>query len=148
MKAISLWEPWATLVAMGKKRYETRSWETFYRGPLLICASKKKLPFIEIVSLLHFFKLTIDDLNYGRALAIVDLVAIFSTDYVRDTVDFLEQKVGDFSLGRYAWKLENVQRFKKPPWIRGKQGLFDVPDIYFGVKFVQTLSDIPVDPHE
>ncbi len=40
MKAISLLQPWATLVAIGAKRIETRSWATNYRGPLAIHASK------------------------------------------------------------------------------------------------------------
>ena len=40
MKALSLTQPWATLVAMGAKRIETRSWATSYRGPLAIHASK------------------------------------------------------------------------------------------------------------
>ncbi len=40
MKAISLTQPWATLVAIGAKRIETRSWGTNYRGPLAIHASK------------------------------------------------------------------------------------------------------------
>lgn len=134
MKAISLWEPWATLVALGKKRYETRSWGTFYRGPILICASRKKLPFIEIAPLLYHFQLTTDDLQYGKALAIVDLVAIFKTERIEYKIDSTEKMVGDFSPGRYAWKFENGRRFKKPSWIRGKQGLFDVPDIYFGLE--------------
>jgi activating signal cointegrator 1 len=41
MKSISLLQPWAQLVVMGAKRIETRSWNTQYRGPLLIHASKK-----------------------------------------------------------------------------------------------------------
>lgn len=40
MKAISLTQPWATLVAVGSKRIETRSWQTSYRGRLAIHASK------------------------------------------------------------------------------------------------------------
>jgi activating signal cointegrator 1 len=40
MKALTLTQPWASLVALGKKRIETRSWETLYRGPLLIHAGK------------------------------------------------------------------------------------------------------------
>lgn len=32
MKAISLWQPWASLMAVGAKRYETRSWGTLYRA--------------------------------------------------------------------------------------------------------------------
>ena len=39
MKAITLTQPWATLVAIGAKRIETRSWATKYRGPLLIHAA-------------------------------------------------------------------------------------------------------------
>lgn len=40
MKTLSLTQPWATLVAIGEKRIETRSWATNYRGPLAIHASK------------------------------------------------------------------------------------------------------------
>lgn len=39
MKALSLLQPWASLVAIGAKRIETRSWSTRYRGPLAIHAS-------------------------------------------------------------------------------------------------------------
>ena len=39
--AISLIEPWATLMAIGAKRVETRSWSTAFRGPVAIHASKK-----------------------------------------------------------------------------------------------------------
>lgn len=41
MKAITLWQPWATLVARKVKVIETRSWSTNYRGPLAIHASKR-----------------------------------------------------------------------------------------------------------
>lgn len=41
MKALTLWQPWATLVALGVKTIETRSWSTSYRGPLAIHAAKK-----------------------------------------------------------------------------------------------------------
>ena len=41
MKAITLWEPYATLVAIGAKPHETRSWATNYRGPIAIHAAKR-----------------------------------------------------------------------------------------------------------
>ena len=41
MKAISLWQPWASAIASGSKRIETRSWATNYRGPLLIHAARR-----------------------------------------------------------------------------------------------------------
>lgn len=39
MKVLTLTQPWATLVAIGAKRIETRSWPTSYRGPLAIHAA-------------------------------------------------------------------------------------------------------------
>ena len=41
MKALSLWQPWASLVALRVKTIETRSWSTSYRGPLAIHAAKR-----------------------------------------------------------------------------------------------------------
>jgi hypothetical protein len=41
MKVISIIQPWATLIAIGEKKFETRSWSTKYRGELAIHASKK-----------------------------------------------------------------------------------------------------------
>lgn len=44
MKVLTLTQPWATLVAIGAKRIETRSWSTSYRGPLAIHAGKRLGP--------------------------------------------------------------------------------------------------------
>jgi hypothetical protein len=41
MKALTIWQPWATLIAAGVKRIETRSWSTDYRGPLAIHAAAR-----------------------------------------------------------------------------------------------------------
>ena len=40
MKALSITQPWATLIAIGAKTIETRSWSTLYRGDLAIHAAK------------------------------------------------------------------------------------------------------------
>lgn len=42
MKALTVWQPWASLVALGVKTIETRSWSTSYRGPLAIHAAKRR----------------------------------------------------------------------------------------------------------
>lgn len=39
MKVLTLHQPWASLVALGVKTIETRSWSTQYRGPLAIHAA-------------------------------------------------------------------------------------------------------------
>lgn len=41
MKALTLHQPWASLVAIGAKTIETRSWRTSYRGPLAMHAAKR-----------------------------------------------------------------------------------------------------------
>ena len=56
MKAISIKDPWASLIAQGEKTIEVRTWKTSYRGPLLVCVSKN--PETE---------------NSGKAICIVDL---------------------------------------------------------------------------
>lgn len=43
MKCISLWQPWATAIALGSKRIETRSWPTPYRGRIAIHAAKRRV---------------------------------------------------------------------------------------------------------
>lgn len=40
IKALCLYQFWASLMALGAKRFETRSWGTKYRGLVVICASK------------------------------------------------------------------------------------------------------------
>lgn len=43
MKALTTWQPWASLLGIGAKRYETRGWATSYRGPIAIHAAARKV---------------------------------------------------------------------------------------------------------
>lgn len=45
MKALTILQPWASLIASGAKRIETRCWKTNYRGPIAIHAGKSCKPF-------------------------------------------------------------------------------------------------------
>lgn len=40
MKVLTIKQPWASLIALGEKHIETRSWKTKYRGTLLIHSRK------------------------------------------------------------------------------------------------------------
>lgn len=42
-RVLTLWQPWASLVASGTKRIETRSWQTPHRGPVIIHAAKRRV---------------------------------------------------------------------------------------------------------
>jgi len=44
MKALSYWQPWASLMAFEEKKVETRGWSTRHRGPTAIAATQKEPP--------------------------------------------------------------------------------------------------------
>lgn len=134
MKCLSLWQPWATLIALGAKQYETRSWGTAYRGPLVIHAAKTK----EALDICHEYPFRnvllssgikrLSELPFGAALCVVDLVdCLPMTADLIDVMTTQEQFFGDWKPGRFAWKLANLRPFKQPIPMRGIQGLFNSP---------------------
>lgn len=130
MKAISLHQPWATLIALGLKNYETRGWATTHRGPLAIHAAKmipayaratfEELPFQRVFNAYGF---TLDDLPTGCVLCIANLTFCYRTETAGRSVKQMERDFGNWTPGRYAWKLERVRRFDPIP-ARGAQALW------------------------
>lgn len=49
MKAITVQQPWAQLIAVGAKAFETRAWKTNYSGPLAIHAGATRTPLNKLV---------------------------------------------------------------------------------------------------
>jgi hypothetical protein len=135
MKALTLWEPWASLIASGDKLIETRSWETKYRGKLLITAAARKLDEgdkIEARNLLKSIGYTDGDsfkINLGKVVALCDLddCMCMSQNFIDAQIE-KERLVGNWQLGRYAWILKDVVDLRdKAISIKGKQGLW-TPD--------------------
>ncbi|MFE4712623.1 MULTISPECIES: ASCH domain-containing protein [unclassified Paenibacillus] len=81
MKAITIIQPWATLIAIGEKRFETRSWATKKRGPLAIHAGKKidkdACQESEISSALERHGYTADNLPTGAVVATCNLANVY-----------------------------------------------------------------------
>lgn len=137
VKAISLWEPWASLVMIGAKKFETRSWWPNYTGPLAIQAAKKWNRELATLCRTEPFKSVLagaginspDDFHFGCALGLVDLIEAISTEAVRGRISRQERAFGDYSDGRVAWRLDNARRFPEPLPVRGHQGLWyiDIP---------------------
>ena len=150
MKALTLIQPWATLVAIGAKRIETRSWGTSYRGPLAIHAAKGFPKWAQETCFEDIFWKALNGnrpkvLAYiskfprGVILATCRLVDCFQTEVLtqaRGGVLFLEHEpeislsqqeeaFGDYSEGRYAWILDNVQSLPQPVPAKGSLGLWE-----------------------
>ncbi|MEG4273840.1 MULTISPECIES: ASCH domain-containing protein [unclassified Microcoleus] len=107
--ALTLWQPWASLIQQEIKRIETRSWSTNYRGPIAIHAAKKPVNISDYPGL---FELLPDncEIPLGAVVAIANLV-----DCVEMTPEFIAQQsetelmCGDWLPGRFAWVLEIIR---------------------------------------
>jgi len=128
-------QPWAQLVALKAKRYETRSWTTNYRGPLAIHSSLEFTKSSRALCRCEPFASALlgnEDLPLGCIVAICDLAAVVPTSadegsLFGDPNDFpeSEQPFGDFSPGRFAWLLQNVRALESPIPARGARSLWD-----------------------
>ncbi len=160
MKAITIWQPWASLIACGAKKYETRSWATNYRGPIAIHVAKKDiyrmmntLPPEVVISVFNTFRRAYEaDGGIQKRLAsvqgcIIATAELVSCMHISHHSDFgicasaesqhsnglryilpskQEMLFGDWTPGRYAWELANVQMLPEPVPAKGKQRLWEV----------------------
>ncbi len=142
MKVITLTQPWATLVAIGAKTIETRSWDTKYRGPLAIHAAKgfpgwaKDLcgqpPFIFSLLRIPGFEDYLGGAEW-RALPTSQILCTCDLADVQATGGFWdwepaegtdERAFGDYAPGRFMWRLDNVKPLATPIPARGALGLW------------------------
>lgn len=125
MKAITLWQPWASLIAWGEKRYETRSWGTVYRGDIAIHAG---LHLEKNVVFWHTIHRDYDLINVplGMIVAIARLEHVIRIDRGLIAREFeKELTVGEWRPGRWAWYLTDIRPLDEPVPARGKQGLWN-----------------------
>lgn len=152
MKAITIKQPWASLIAIGAKRIETRSWQTKYRGPIAIHSSahwsnkERNLVYTHPFDMVltqdrahrnpNFFEaLSWQFLPTGKILATANLVDCIPTEKIpydlnhphADSANAFEEHFGDYLPGRFAWILEDVKALKEPMDYRGSLGLWDIP---------------------
>jgi activating signal cointegrator 1 len=143
MKALSLLQPYASLVIYGFKKVETRSWRTSYRGLLAIHSSKSWMedywymcaeePFRSALKQMGINPDNPVALPLGQVLGTVDLdhVGLIKPDYrVSMGMNFIavhepERSFGDYTPDRFGWMLHDPKRFDEPIPARGKQGLWE-----------------------
>ena len=127
IKVISLWQPWASLMAAGYKIDETRHWKTSYRGPLAIHAAKT----IDVAGApeqlcrdafgQHWSRI----LPVGMVLAVGELTACVHTESVVGRITAANLEAGNFSKSRYAWRVKDIRPLTPMLPLIGRQGLFN-----------------------
>jgi activating signal cointegrator 1 len=115
MKALSLWQPWASLIYDGRKTIETRHWEMTHRGPLGIHAAKTiDKNYAEV------FGYDWRSLPLGAMLCIVNV-----TDCVRFPLPLAPpDEYGDFEEGRFGILFTMQKKFATPLVVKGHQGIW------------------------
>lgn len=123
MKVLTIREPWATLVVEGMKEFEFRSWNTSYRGRILIHAGK----YFEKEVALDFESYGFE---YGKGEIIGEAVLV-DCIYIDDDFDKMLQGMNSLVYGRksrvgkYAWKFEKVKRYDCHYLVKGQLGLWN-----------------------
>lgn len=119
MKAISVKQPWAELIASGRKTVELRTWSRAYRGELLIVSGLRFDP-----RGAHFDV----DGPRGVAVCVVDLVDVRVARFGDSHAACFDLSGDEFisaDKSLYAWVLVNPRRVAPAP-VRGLLGLFNV----------------------
>lgn len=137
MKALTLTQPWASLVALQEKKIETRSWLTAYRGELVIHAAKGFPRDCRELCGDEPFRTALrgapwDHLPLSVGLCVVRLVGCVKTTEMEKAEFILGHKpsvkeldFGNYDEGRYAWLLEYVRPLHDHVPVKGSLGLWN-----------------------
>ena len=123
MKVLTIREPWASLIVNGYKKYEFRSWKTNYRGKILIHTSS----IIDKDMLDRFSDYNLDYVTgaiIGEA-EIVDCILIDKDFNDKLRSDNLVVYGNSNHVETYAWKLDNIRKYDKIIYTKGKLGLWN-----------------------
>lgn len=124
MKALTILQPYADLITHGAKRVENRTWQTKYRGPLVIHAGLSK----QYIGNLHGAPMP----RLGMVIGMATIVDCRTSEWL-----LANQRKPEFAWvkhqlhhihGPYCFILGNIIHFEKAiPW-KGAQGFWDFPD--------------------
>lgn len=136
MRAITLWQPWASLWLTTAKVHETRPWTTNYRGELAVHAGKRpvgwNLPYdLHCVCIDYLGKDYERTLPLGAIIGVVQLIHIVPVTEAL-ALDRTDLICGDFTPGRFLWRRGQFLALARPIPHVGRQRLWNAPDIILG----------------
>lgn len=137
IRGLTLTQPWATLVAIGAKKIETRTWSTNYRGLVAIHAAKNFPGWArELCKQEPFRTALVDGYGYnvatllprGQIVAVASIVDVVGTasPILKMNLSGQERAFGDYSPGRWAWILKNIKAVVPRITCRGSLSLWQV----------------------
>jgi hypothetical protein len=163
MKALSLWQPWASPCVTGAKGIETRGWPTRYRGPLLIHAAKRFDPSeISELATQPLWSGALWDavggrsiegmgdelrqlLPFGALLGVVELVDCRPVEsFPHDEIGAIRRPASKVASARYFWTERDMGNYApgRFGWVLASPRRFATPIPYRGA---QGLFDVPAD---
>jgi len=125
MKAVTIYQPYAELIARGEKRVENRSWRTDYRGPLAIHAGCSRAwlrswprPFSP------------GELSFGAIIAVAELTGCIHVEQLRGGLFAaqLDPAIAQHASGPWCFLLDGVRRLPRPIYCLGRQGFWRPAD--------------------
>ena len=121
MKALTICQPYAEMIASGEKRIENRTWYTGYRGPLAIHAGKS-LGYLRLADMKRW-----PDMVFGAIIAVGRLVACVPVNVWRD-LHRPNHRDWKYAEGPWCWLLRDVRRLDRPIPCSGKLRLWALSD--------------------
>jgi len=113
MKALSIRQPLAHLIAEGVKTIENRTWRTSYRGPLLIHAGTR------------WYDEPVGEIEKRHGIAIPRDLALGGIVGVADLVDIVDRSDDPYFVGPFGWVLANARALPFHA-LRGRLGVFSI----------------------
>ncbi len=126
MKCLTIQQPWAHAIFNQGKDMENRSWRTKYRGPLLIHAGVSRKNFTAAGQLAWGVKYPGYETDHEKNCkfgAIIGVCCVIGCE----PSSFFNKNLWSTGSG-FGWQLSDAFEFLTPVPLKGKQGLFNVPD--------------------
>ena len=124
MKALTIKQPWASLIVNDIKHYEFRSWKTNYRGKIYIHSGLST----DLNELKKYEEYNLEYIN-GAIIGEAEIIdCILVDDEFKNKILKENKKVYQNGSG-YAFVLINIKKYEKPIYCKGKLGLWNVEDL-------------------
>lgn len=132
VKVITVRQPWATLLMLGIKKFETRSWSTKFRGMVMLHVSKA-IPRAEDWGFFAWpnhnpdwvesFNTAYKKHTLGTVIGAMNIEDSLRTEKLLPSSE--EQSMGDWTPGRYAWRMIPWFELETPIEAKGALGLWN-----------------------